>query len=192
MEKGKGMKTWSKTILSVYKYLEALSKSLDNLILKKSVNSMFYYNGRGNTTYDLANEIILLTERRVNLINLKVIVENALDKIPLNERKLLILFFVDNVRTDKIAELMGYCDRTFFRKKNEAIESFSKAVVKNGITKERLNEMFGKEKWLMDLYKKNTATDSIRALNPSDCNYGFLKRVIKELSNVSINSGYLC
>ena len=192
MKKGKTMKTWSKTILSVYKYLEALSKSLDNLILKKSINSMFYNNGRGSSTYDLTNEIILLTERRINLINLKVIVECALEKLPLNEKKLLTLFFIDNVRTDKIAQLMGYCDRTFFRKKNEAIDNFSKVVLKNGITKDKLNEMFGKEKWLMDLYKKNHTIEGIRGLKVSDQNYGFLKRVIKELSNVSIKSEYLC
>lgn len=192
MKKGKTMKTWSKTILSVYKYLEALSKSLDNLILKKSVNSMFYHNGRGGGTYELANEILLLTERRINLINLKVIIENALERLALNERKLLMLFFVDNVRTDKIAELMGCCDRTFFRKKNEAVNSFSKAIIANGITKEKLNEMFGKEKWLMDLYKKNHTTDGIRSLKPSEPNYNFLKQVMRDLSNVSMKSGYLC
>ena len=98
---------------------------------------------------------------------------------------------MDNVRTDKIADLMGCSDRTFFRKKNDAIHNFSKAVMNEGMTKEKLNEMFGKEKWLMDLYNKNTATDSIKSLNSSDHNYNFLKRVMRELSNVSVKSGYL-
>lgn len=192
MKKGKTMKTWSKTVLSVYKYLEALSKSLDNLILKKSVNSMFYYNGRGCNTYDIANEIILLTERRVNLINIKVLVEKALGELPLNEKKLLTLFFIDGVKTDRIARMMGCSDRTFFRKKNEAVESFSKAVVRAGFSKDRLNEMFGKEKWLMDLYHKNTVDDSVKSLNVSDGHYNFLKKVMRELSNVKMSSSYVC
>ena len=67
------MKIWSKTILSVYKYLEALANSIDDLVMKKSINSAFYSSYRFYSCYDVANKIMQLTERKINLINIKVL-----------------------------------------------------------------------------------------------------------------------
>jgi hypothetical protein len=149
------MKTWSKTILSVYKYLEALSNSIDNLVLKKSINSAFYNNGRYNTCFDCANKIMQLTERKINLINIKVLVDDTLKLMSTSQRQLIAMCYMDNAKSEEIADMMHISIRTFFRKKNDALNSFAKNLLLQGFTKEKLEMMFCGEGWLNNLYLRN-------------------------------------
>lgn len=149
------MKTWSKTILSVYKYLEALSNSIDNLVLKKSINSAFYSSYRFDSCYDVANKIMQLTERKINLINIKVMVDDTFESLPIKQRQLLALCYIDNIKSSIVADMMGISLRTFFRKKSEALNSFSKHMISKGYTKERIEDMFLGESWIRRLYEKN-------------------------------------
>ncbi len=184
------MKVWSKTVLSVYRYLEALSKALDNLIIKKSVNSMFYTNSRGISAYDCASEIIELTQRKINLINIKVLVEDALNKLSFEHKRILMLCYVDGLKTSEITKLMGCVERTYFRKKDEALVGFGKAIKCMGIDERALDEMFGKEKWLRDLHDKNSEREAVGRLHKDVPEYNFLKKVIKELSKVNLQTSY--
>lgn len=179
------MKTWSKTILSVYKYLEALSNSIDDLVYKKSINSAFYSNGRYNTCYDCANRIMQLTERKVNLINLKVIVDDTLNMMPLHQRQILALSYIDNAKNEDIAELMHISIRTFFRKKNEALQCFAKNLLLQGFNVEKLEMMFGGEYWLKNLYNRNQQLEDSKEFRISQYNkQKFFKSVLNEF-NVS-------
>jgi len=178
------MKTWSKTILSIYKYLEPLSNSIDDLVLKKSINSAFYGNGRFNSCYDCANKIMRLMERKVSLINIKVMVDSVLEKMPLKYRQLLILAYVDNVKSENIAEIMHISLRTFFRKKNEALASFSKNLTVLGFTGEKLNSMFGAEHWLKNLYDKNQVLDNSEYNIEKYNKHKFFNSVLKEFNVV--------
>lgn len=177
------MKTWSKTILSVYKYLEALSNSIDDLVVKKSINSAFYSNGRFDTAYETANKIMRLTDRKINLINLKVLIEDVLAVLPSKYRKVLILKYVDGVKGDDIALLMRVSNRTYFRFKNSAIEHFSKVLVSKGYNKQKLEEMFCGENWLNNLYRSNK--EEIKLDFDDDLiKYKFFKSVIREFNMV--------
>ncbi len=149
------MEILSKTILSVYKYLGAISNAIDNLVLKKSINSGFYNNGRYTTAYEAADEIVELTERKVNLINIKVLTEDCLMELEPLTRKVLTLLYVDNVKRDGICEVLNISTRTFFRKQKEGIKAFEKRLICKGYTKEKILTLFNKEKWLINLYKKN-------------------------------------
>lgn len=177
------METWSKTILSVYKYLEALSNSIDDLVVKKSINSAFYSNGRFDTAYDTANKIMRLTDRKINLINLKVMVEDALAQLPLKHRRILMLRYVDGVKSNEIALLMRVSNRTYFRVKNNAIEHFAKILVQKGYNKSKLEEMFCGENWLSKLY--NIQKEEVKVDFDDDLiKYKFFKSVIREFNMV--------
>lgn len=179
------MKTWSKTILSVYKYLEALSNSIDDLVLKKSINSAFYNNGRFNSCYDCANKIMQLTERKINLINIKVMVDDTLNNMSLSQRQLLALSYIDNVKSEEIAEIMHVSLRTFFRKKNEALNSFAKNLLALGFNKSKLEDMFYNETWLNNLYNRNLELDENREYSiEKDNKYRFFKSVLREFNVV--------
>ncbi len=177
------MRAWSKTILSVYKYLEALSKAIDDLVLKKSINSAFYCNGRFDTAYECANKIMQLTNRKINLINLKVLVEDTLESIPLKYRRVLGLCYIDGVKTTECAELLHISNRTFFRLKNDAINVFTQKLIGLGYTKSKLEEIFCGENWLKNLYNHNS--DNAQKDFDADLRkYRFFKNVIREFNMV--------
>ena len=177
------MKAWSKTILSVYKYLEALSNSIDDLIIKKCINSAFYNNGRYSTCYDCANKIMQLTERKINLINIKVLVDDTLRLMSVNQRQLLALCYMDNVKSEDIAEMMHVSIRTFFRKKNEALSSFSKNLLLKGYNANKLEEMFCGEGWLNNLYIRNKELEDSKEFRIDNYNKRrFFNSVLKEFN----------
>lgn len=184
------MKAWSKTLLSVYRYLEPITGAIDNLIIKKGVNSMFYTDKRGLNTYDCANEIIELTERKINLINLKVLVEDGLNKLPFEQKRVLMLFYVDGLKTAEVTKVMGCVERTFFRKKDEAIVAFGRKLKCMGFDEVKLSQMFGKEKWLSNLLNKNQQHEALGKLGKELPEYNFLKNVIKELSQINFQKSY--
>lgn len=185
------MKVWSKTLLSVYRYLEAITGAIDNLIVKKGVNSMFYTDRRGLNTYDCANEIIELTERKINLINLKVLVEDGLNKLSFEHKRILMLFYVDGLKTTEVTTVMGCVERTFFRKKDEAVVAFGKNLRCMGFDEYRLSQMFEKEKWLRDLLTKNQQRETLGKISKELPEYNFLKKVIKELNNINFQKSYV-
>lgn len=184
------MKVWSKTVLSIYRYLESLSKAIDNLIVKKSVNSMFYTNSRGNSTYDCASEIIELTQRKVNLINIKVMVDDGLHNLSFEHKRILMLCYVDGLSTKEMMRVMGCSARTFFRKKEESLVAFAKTLRAMGIDEAKLSSMFENEKWLKDLHDQNKQNQTASAPNRGTVQPNFLKKVMREIGKVNYSRGY--
>ena len=82
-------------------------------------------------------------------------VDETFELMPLRQRQLLALCYIDNIKSEVVAEMMGVSIRTFFRKKTEALNNFAKYMIKQGITKEKLEKMFLGESWIHSLYEKN-------------------------------------
>ena len=182
---GGKMENWSKTILSVYRYLEAISKAIDNLIVKKSINSAFYNNGRFNNAYDCANEIIDLTERKVNLINLKVLIENSLKKLEPLQRKVLTLTYIDNVSRENVCEVLEISTRSYFRKKAEGIKNFGKILYAMGYDSKKIHSTFESEKWLIALYNRNSCEECPKCKQIVVDDYKFINNIIKKYDFVT-------
>ena len=71
---------WGKTLLSVYRHLQTMANSIDNLIKRIGINSAFNNSVYNSTMLD-SNKIIELTERKIKIINLKVIIEKSLNAL---------------------------------------------------------------------------------------------------------------
>ena len=141
------LKVWSKTFLTVYKYLEKITDSIDSLIMNKSLNIC-------SDAFAVANEILELTERKVILINLKVLVESALKKANASSSKLLILKFIDGVSCEDGAKLQNISLRSYFRHIDHAVSEFSLIIKSMGFDETYLNTHFKNEKWLFNLYNR--------------------------------------
>lgn len=171
-------KNWCKSFLSIYNIIPSLIKSIDKLVYLKSINSSNFYSSCTEDTYSQVDKIAELTQRKVNLINLKVLADETLLELEDEKRKLLILRFIDNLECKKCIELSGMPRRSYFRALNKAVEDFEKilirkighnAVIKKSLSKEdffeeifdkinifekkvELNERYTKEKYSNDLY----------------------------------------
>lgn len=143
---------WTKTLLGTYRYLENITGAIDKMVMKTALNSYHFCRGESNNVYNISNKIIDLADRKITLINLKVIIDKVLMEIPESDAKLLIERYVENVKCRVMAESSKVSIRTLFRKLTCAENNFTKKLVANGYTDARLNELLKKEKWILNFY----------------------------------------
>ena len=81
--------------------------------------------------------------------------------------------------------MMNISIRTFFRKKNEALNSFAKNLLMQGFTKEKLEKMFCGEAWLNNLYSRNQEFEDSKEFRIEQYNKRrFFKSVLHEFNVV--------
>lgn len=154
---------WTKTLLGVYRYLEKISDAIDKIVLKSAINSsnILGYNYHKNNVLSISQKIIDLSERKVTLINLKVLIECVLQKISDKDAVLLIEKYIDNTKIRVLAEKYNVSIRTIFRKINSAELEFSRKLASAGYNQFRLKEELRNESWIMNYYHqvKNKGED---------------------------------
>lgn len=161
------MKIWSKTILNIYRYLERVANAIDKIVLSRAINSFFTSssNMAFNGVWNVSQDIINLTNRKVNLINLKLITEKALSCIDEALAKVLILNFVEKRTCYECAEILNVSLRTYFRKLNKALESFSKALNRQKYDEKYFDNMLASENWILEVKNKLTSNQDIFEMN---------------------------
>lgn len=164
---------WGKTLLSSYTSLERLSSAIDGLVMSNSLHCGVGY----NTTLNSANKILNLISRKKLLINLKVLVETVIDKMPNDYMRILVLKYFDKVKPEDILNVMEISRRSYFRKINKAVECFAKGLIKEGFDSSKLEEMVKGENWLKDLYesiyiKHNKIKEDCKATNLTNYKLG--------------------
>lgn len=145
---------WTKTILSVYRYLERIAGAIDKIILQsglgcQNVSTQNYFL---NNTYAVSQKIIDLSERKVTLINLKILIEDTLREIPKKDAEILILRFFDGKKVKDLCELKNLSMRTAFRKIDSAVLSFTSALTRKGYDTCKLENMLESEAWIKNVY----------------------------------------
>ncbi len=152
---------WAKTLLSVYRYLERIADAIDKIVEKTGLGSAnicgqnFFY----NNIFTVSQKMIDLSERKVTLINTKILVEETLKKIDQEDAEFLIEKFFDGVKTRELVERHEISMRTAFRKVESAIKSFASALVVKGFDDKRLESMLKDEHWIMLVHEKLLADD---------------------------------
>lgn len=142
---------WAKTFLTIYKYLDRIADAIDKLVERQALNS--YYSGfRNDGILDIADKLIELSERKVKLINIKVLIEQTLEKLEKESAQLLIEKYIDNDRGEDIALRHGLPQRTYYRRQNEAENAFTAYMTLQGFNEKKLNEYVAKENWIMEVY----------------------------------------
>jgi hypothetical protein len=187
MEEKEILFAWAKTLLSVYRYLNTVTDAIDNLVLKQAVNSGFYGNGYYNSTYNCANKLINLTERKKNLYSVKIIVEDAMVKLKESDSRILVLAYFDCLKSVDIANVFKISIRTFFRKKNNAILSLASIFKILGITSAKLHSMLQNEEWLLNIFNKNLVDLNLNDNNNKEIviDYKLINGIIKDLQKTS-------
>ncbi len=147
---------WSKTILSVYKYLERIAGAIDKLIDRNAMNSFYYFTGsvQDNSVMAVANRIIELSDRKIKLINLKLLTEKSLERCDKDFAQILILKYIDCEKSEDIAKRFNLSMRTYFRRLNQAEEQFYNILAFSGFNEKKLNCYLKTEKWILEVYNK--------------------------------------
>lgn len=150
------MDVYTKTLLSSYRYLERMANAIDKIVYSRAINS-FYVSGNNlsfNSVEKVSEDILALTDRKVNLINLKLIIDQAFKKVSGKSASLLICVFIENKNCYESCDALQISLRTFFRRQNQAVESFSKALLQLGYNSNKFEKMLKNENWIKEIKSK--------------------------------------
>lgn len=179
------LKVWSKTLLNVYDCLFSLTNEIDKIIKNFAVNSCSFYGF--NRTFQDVQKIIDLTDRKVTLINVKVLIEKILVDLDDVSCKILTLKFVDKMPHDLIMEVLDIKRRTYFRKYNEAIGSFSCKLLAMGFDENKIIKLIKDEKWILFLFNEYFEKETSKKQEPEISNSSILSLAIH---NYKLNRKY--
>jgi len=146
-----------KVLLDAYKSLPNIINVIDKIIEKRAstlVPTSAIYGSNYYNTFSEMNKVIDLTERKDKLLNLFVIIENLLDYLTDDERKIAVLKFVQKNTTEDIAKEMNTTDRTIYRKTNKIIEKLAIYMLNQNWTTEFLKSQIGREPWIEESFRK--------------------------------------
>lgn len=144
--------SWIRTLLRSYNYLERLVKGIDKMVKKISYNSYHYNSYNYQSAFDLSNRIIDLNERKVLLINTKVLVDEMLKYIGKEGAKYLTLRYIDGLKNEDVATSLKKSVRTVSRNINNYIEKAEFVLKKYGLDSKELFKLYKDEQWILDMY----------------------------------------
>ena len=162
---------WTKTVLSVYRYLDRICDAIDKIVLNtglssRNINQMNYF---CNNVMSISQKIIKLSQRKINLINLKLLANKCFRKINKTDAKLLILCYIDGTKRRELAEKYQISMRTVFRRIESAETAFSKALHMQGYSDEKLEEMLHEENWIKSVYNRYVKGEEKEQIELSSC-----------------------
>ena len=179
---------WCKSFLSIYNLIPSITKAVDNLILIKGVNSSATSFATSGETAKQAESILTLSQRKINLINLKLLTDEILLEMDPFNSKVIVLKFIDNLLVDDITKCLNLTRRTLYRKLSRAIEEFERLFNKKVLSNYRIYKSFSEEKFLEDIFEKidifssKTKDNSIRKQAETICNF-IVNRMKRALLN---------
>lgn len=147
---------WSKTILTAYRYLERIVSAIDKLVIKEAMGSI----SSDSLIYSLksaeavTSKILDYTEKKVALINTKLLIEKALYSMKKEQALILVKKYINGKKTNDIIAEIGCPRRSYYRKLESATKTFAYVVKMMGFSEEKLDDMLSDQKWLMKIYAK--------------------------------------
>lgn len=144
---------WAKTILTSYRFLERIAGAIDKIIEKKALSSSYMMGSDilTNNTLALTDKIIELSQRKVKLINIKVLVEKALKNMDKTAALLLIKKYFEKQPVEEIMQQFPLPRRTYFRKIGEAESAFEAQCALLKFDNKKLNEYLKDEGWICEI-----------------------------------------
>lgn len=149
-------KIWAKTVVLAYKYLGAICNAIDKMIEDVAAKS-FYYSSCNfgiNSVEKISNKIIALSNKKIDYINLKIVIEKSLRKINEDYGKFLILKYINNVENDKLFNLLGLSERGGFRRQETSLKYFYNALSSFGYNEDKLSAIFYRDELIWPIYLK--------------------------------------
>ncbi len=184
------LEVWARTMLTVQRHLERVTKALDKIILKKAVSSAFVTskNLMEQSVEKISKYIINLSQSKINLINLNTICVNSLKGIDKTSAKILILKHIDGKQSNEIASLLGLSNRTYFRRLNLAYEKIVGWLLANHYDAEFFAKNYFSEGWIMEVYNKNLEVVSSSKQSDVCIDVGLLKGIVSSIAKAAHSS----
>lgn len=138
----------SEAIVKIYRLLNKKCEAIDRFI---SNHAMYF----GSNSYefgslDVCNNILDLMARKNQLINLKIIVDNALHKLSLKDKQVLYIKMNYSLSMNEICGILKLKERTAFRRIEQAFLNLAEAL-NNSKYVGKLERILFEEEWIKDV-----------------------------------------
>ncbi len=138
----------SEALVKCYRMLNKKCKAIDKFI----ANHALYF-GAGSEEYgslDIINNIIDLMTKKNQLINLKVILDGAINSLDVRDKKILYVKLNYHVSMEDLCEFLNMKQRTAFRRVEHAYLSLTDAL-NNSKYIDKLISIMQKEMWISEV-----------------------------------------
>jgi len=148
-------KNWSNTALVAYSLLPKIVREL-NFGVKTRINSTFQSRHLriGISNEQLINQILELTEEKRKIVNLRYIVQQALDRLSATDRDILIARTIDKKTYQAISDENDIALRTVFRRVSNAEAAYEKTLRVAGYTEEWFEREYGNDKYIAPIHER--------------------------------------
>ncbi|MBQ8749767.1 MAG: sigma-70 family RNA polymerase sigma factor [Clostridia bacterium] len=141
------MLVWTDVLLESYNNLVNFADAVD-----RKIDILSHCNDSRLNALEVSNKIIDLMEKKISICNTKVLIENVINNLDKEARKLIVLKYIDKYSLEKIAISMKMTLRTIYRKMSKVREKFSKMLLLMGYTDEKLHLMYKDNLWLYNSF----------------------------------------
>lgn len=138
----------SETIVKIYTLLEKKCDVIDKFI----ENHAFYFGSSSDDfgSLDVCNNIIELMNRKNQLINLKIIIDNAFNKLDDKDKKILLIKMNYNLSISEICGILDVGERTAFRRIENAFSHLADNL--NGSKySDKFKKIIEGEEWIRNI-----------------------------------------
>lgn len=138
----------SEALVKIYKLIRKKCETID-----KFIHNHALYFGPCTSDYgslDVCNNIIELMTRKNQLINLKIIIDKAINTLSEKDKKILFIKMNYNVQMSDVCGILNLKERTAFRHIERAFENLTDAL-NNSKYYTKLNRILNNEDWIMEI-----------------------------------------
>lgn len=138
----------SEAIVRIYRLLKKKCEAIDKFIQNHAL-----YFGPCSAEYgavDVCNNIIELMTRKNQLINLKIIVDNAINKLDENDKKILYIKMNYSITVAEICGILKLKERTVFRRIERAFSNLADTLNQSKYC-DKLTKILNNEEWINDI-----------------------------------------
>ena len=174
---------WAKSIILSYRYLERMCGALDKQIKQIASNSFYQtsFFEKVNSVHNVSREIIDLSQRKLDYINIKVLVEKILSSINEKLSKVLIFKYIQCLKNEQITSVLKISERTMFRRINKAFIDVAIKMEEFVFNKEKMEIKFICDSFIGCIFKKlQTKENNNKApIFAENCNNGVYEKQYK-------------
>ena len=143
----------SEALIKTYRLLRKKCDAIDKFIQNHAL-----YFGPCTAEYgalDVCNNIIELMTRKNQLINLKIILDNGLNKLDEEDKKVIFLKMKYNISMNEFCGVLDVKQRTAFRRIERAFFNLTEVLNKSKY-RDKLLDIMESEDWIMEIKEEVT------------------------------------
>ncbi|MDE5618480.1 MAG: hypothetical protein K2I79_03235 [Clostridia bacterium] len=144
---------WCATLLTAYRYLPSVAKSIDKCIYATALSGMNYL----GSTESLLEKMIEINIRKEAIVNAKVLTDICLNKLSESDEKVLKDKFFRGFNLQQIGREINVSRRTAYRYYGRALHNMAAAMRSTNYNADWLESKLGNDPFMAPVKRKVTS-----------------------------------